>query len=86
MRATFGRGYRFNTRLQSKRNAASQRIQQFIHIMLKNQPRKSVFFIQAILLGKALLSPQEFEKLPLAYQKIFIFNLGVNFLIRPPIY
>lgn len=47
----------------------------FIHC-LKNNIDK------AILIGKALLSPGEIEKIPLSFQKIFIFNLGTAYFLN----
>ena len=37
---------------------------------------------KAILLGKALLSENEIKKIPIAYQKTFIFNLGTAYLLK----
>jgi hypothetical protein len=37
---------------------------------------------KAIILGKALLSESEKKKIPLAYQKLFIFNLGTSYLLK----
>jgi tetratricopeptide (TPR) repeat protein len=37
---------------------------------------------KAILLGKALLSDTERKNIPIAYQKIFLFNLGTAFVLK----